>query len=513
MSASCERQSPLLSTFDDSPDFFIGEEEEQLVEDNNRNYDFSLRLVGTSNRPGPFLGIPGPVSLSPIRAHVGSLPVGTVIRHRPPTPLPWSLGSSRHLDTSSSIIGNDSNVTQLTGVNVFPTPKQCLRRELVDMTEYAITIATQVHRSGRQSESSAYSKEENVQQDTDQTTNADIYSGAKDPIASQAFASSVNSPSVRSGLTSGSNPRNMDEFTPPDRLEHEPEVVEAGRNINIMSAILRALREDPFEFVQNFVYSDDEASDDDAKKSDSSISSSPSRYSSDEMSGCTPGKPSSLSASRMSSKGSALDQVVTSPDVAIAFPFIRIHRRTSAVFIRIKYKEGHHRTDSRLSFEDVFKAYSFSAPKDTKWVSAEGMIIVKVFVPETDDIWKLRVPEDISLQRFTSRVLSKLGFHVAFSGSCFDGPEYYFRTDETFRCWIDKRIRNGRNLPIVSHVIHPPLSPRSSIDDYDPPSDTTPATVSIADIETLEVPPFRSHRATLVRRVSSMADIFPCHRS
>ncbi|KAL4075488.1 hypothetical protein J3A83DRAFT_4072370, partial [Scleroderma citrinum] len=87
-----------------------------------------------------------------------------------------------------------------------------------------------------------------------------------------------------------------------------------------------------------------------------------------------------------------------------------------------------------------------------KWAPVDGMMIVKVFVPETDDIWKVRVPEDITLPRFSSRVLSKLGFHVAFSGSCFDGPEYYFRNDETFRYWIDKRIRNGRNLPIVSHV-------------------------------------------------------------
>ncbi|KAI5988929.1 hypothetical protein F5J12DRAFT_706623, partial [Pisolithus orientalis] len=87
-----------------------------------------------------------------------------------------------------------------------------------------------------------------------------------------------------------------------------------------------------------------------------------------------------------------------------------------------------------------------------KWAPVDGMIIIKVYVQDTDDTWKVRVPEDITLQRFTSKLLSKLGFHVAFSGSCFDGPEYYFRTDDVFRCWVATRIRNGRNLPIAAHV-------------------------------------------------------------
>ncbi|KAI6169098.1 hypothetical protein EDD17DRAFT_1525276 [Pisolithus thermaeus] len=93
------------------------------------------------------------------------------------------------------------------------------------------------------------------------------------------------------------------------------------------------------------------------------------------------------------------------------------------------------------------------------------MIIIKVFVPATDDTWKVRVPEDITLQRFTSKVLSKLGFHVAFSGSCFDGTEYYFRTDDVFRCWVSKRIRHGRNLPIAAHVIDPPAPLRTQTAD------------------------------------------------
>ncbi|KAH7888204.1 hypothetical protein F5I97DRAFT_1791574, partial [Phlebopus sp. FC_14] len=87
-----------------------------------------------------------------------------------------------------------------------------------------------------------------------------------------------------------------------------------------------------------------------------------------------------------------------------------------------------------------------------KWAPKDGMIIVKVFVPSTSDTWKLKVPEDINLQRFTCKVLSKLGFHVAFSGSCWDSPEYFFKSNASFRHWLEGRIRFGRNLPIVAHV-------------------------------------------------------------
>ncbi|KIK73883.1 hypothetical protein PAXRUDRAFT_58629, partial [Paxillus rubicundulus Ve08.2h10] len=56
----------------------------------------------------------------------------------------------------------------------------------------------------------------------------------------------------------------------------------------------------------------------------------------------------------------------------------------------------------------------------SKWAPENGHIIIKVFVPSTDDIWKLRVPHDITLFSFTSKVTSKLGLSIAFSGSCWD---------------------------------------------------------------------------------------------
>ena len=370
---------------------------------------------------------------------------------------------------------------------------------LADMTEYAGVDITEAHRPAHYVESSIYSKEDDIQQETDQVTNADTSGCA------QVFASGVDgfSSNARNALMTDTSALDARKIATPDNFTCEPEDIGSARNI--MSAILSALRDDFVEFRPSFVYSDDDESDDARKYGSSRTSSSPSCYSSEESSGCTSGKRSSLFASIMSTKGSSADGVVY--DLPIVIPFVRIHRRTDAVFIRVKCKGG--RLGSELSFEDVFAVYNFSAatPVDTRWASVDGMTVVKVFVPATDDIWKVRVPEDISLQRFTSRVLSKLGFHVAFSGSCFDGPEYYFRDDEAFHCWLDKRIRNGRNLPIVSHVIDPPSSPRSySVDVV--LADTTAATATTTNSQAPEDPSLRSHRNTLVQRISVMADIF-----
>ena len=92
-----------------------------------------------------------------------------------------------------------------------------------------------------------------------------------------------------------------------------------------------------------------------------------------------------------------------------------------------------------------------------KWAPKHGKIVIKVFVPSTDDIWMFRVPQNINLVDFTSKVVNKLGLSVSFSGSLWDEPKYYFRTDERFKSWVNSRIRYGRNLPIVAHV--PPRLP------------------------------------------------------
>ncbi|KAG8218201.1 hypothetical protein J3R82DRAFT_3761 [Butyriboletus roseoflavus] len=100
----------------------------------------------------------------------------------------------------------------------------------------------------------------------------------------------------------------------------------------------------------------------------------------------------------------------------------------------------------------------------SKWAPKQGQIIIKVFVPSTDDIWMFRVPQDINLADFTSRVVTKLGFAVSFSGSLWDEPKYYFMTDGRFKSWVNGRIRFGRNLPIVAHVLPPLPLVRLSVD-------------------------------------------------
>lgn len=100
----------------------------------------------------------------------------------------------------------------------------------------------------------------------------------------------------------------------------------------------------------------------------------------------------------------------------------------------------------------------------SKWAPKQGQIIIKVFVPSTDDIWKFRVPQNVGLAGFTARVIAKLGFVVCFSGSLWDEPRYYFRTDEQFAMWVRGRIRFGRNLPIVAHVPDSPPLVKLSVD-------------------------------------------------
>lgn len=100
----------------------------------------------------------------------------------------------------------------------------------------------------------------------------------------------------------------------------------------------------------------------------------------------------------------------------------------------------------------------------SKWAPKQGQITIKVFVPSTDDIWMFRVPQGINLADFTSRVATKLGFAISFSGSLWDEPKYYFVTDERFKSWVKRRIRFGRNLPIVAHVLAPLPLVRLSVD-------------------------------------------------
>ncbi|KAG1731973.1 uncharacterized protein EDB91DRAFT_701978 [Suillus paluster] len=124
---------------------------------------------------------------------------------------------------------------------------------------------------------------------------------------------------------------------------------------------------------------------------------------------------------------------------------------------------GKHRRSRAASYQitpgaltergDLIEIQPFSgSPKDARWAPKNGMMVIKVYIPSTDDIWATYVPTSVTLSTFTCIWLSKLSLHLRFSGSVLDTPEYYFDSDEVFQHWVNRRIRHGRNLPIVGHL-------------------------------------------------------------
>ncbi|PCH44933.1 hypothetical protein WOLCODRAFT_139325 [Wolfiporia cocos MD-104 SS10] len=86
------------------------------------------------------------------------------------------------------------------------------------------------------------------------------------------------------------------------------------------------------------------------------------------------------------------------------------------------------------------------------WQPKDGMIIIKVAVPCTDDLWKLRVPEDISLDDFLARVEHKVGFPVEFTYRISRTREHPVKTEVAFKTWVAGRVRKGKNTHLIAHV-------------------------------------------------------------
>jgi len=131
------------------------------------------------------------------------------------------------------------------------------------------------------------------------------------------------------------------------------------------------------------------------------------------------------------------------------------HRRSRAA--------SYHVTTGTLTERGDLYIQSFSgSPNDSRWSPKNGMMVVKVYIPSTDDIWAAYFPTNVTISMFTLRWLSKLNLRLRFSGSTMDTPEYYF-DDDGFQCWIKHRVRHDRNLPIVGHLDYavplPCLSP------------------------------------------------------
>ncbi|RPD78938.1 hypothetical protein L226DRAFT_479642, partial [Lentinus tigrinus ALCF2SS1-7] len=85
-----------------------------------------------------------------------------------------------------------------------------------------------------------------------------------------------------------------------------------------------------------------------------------------------------------------------------------------------------------------------------RWAPKDGQIIIKIWLPSTDDIWALRVPQNVSLAAFRARVAAKLGFEVSFSAVRF-GTLRTVGDEEAFRKWVAGRIRDGRNTTLTAH--------------------------------------------------------------
>ncbi|TBU42475.1 hypothetical protein BD309DRAFT_962973 [Dichomitus squalens] len=102
--------------------------------------------------------------------------------------------------------------------------------------------------------------------------------------------------------------------------------------------------------------------------------------------------------------------------------------------------------------QDVFAPplpSSFETPTD-EFGAKDGKIAIKVWVPTTDDIWKLRVPEDVRLESFRTRVSAKVGFEVSFS-ALICGTLKTIGDDQAFREWVEGRLVSGRNSLLTAH--------------------------------------------------------------
>lgn len=111
------------------------------------------------------------------------------------------------------------------------------------------------------------------------------------------------------------------------------------------------------------------------------------------------------------------------------------------------------------------------------WNPVDGMIVIKVSIPSTDDIWRFKVHQNISFRAFRAMVELKVGFPVCLV----DGPNPQARrihSDEGFRRWVATRVKNGRNHPITAHKrqLHSLSYPTTPTSPLSPTLPSTPVT-------------------------------------
>ncbi|KAF7800362.1 hypothetical protein EIP86_011612 [Pleurotus ostreatoroseus] len=130
----------------------------------------------------------------------------------------------------------------------------------------------------------------------------------------------------------------------------------------------------------------------------------------------------------------------------------------------------HHEEASSPTFAQGFDPH--------RWDPVDGKIVIKVAVPATDDIWRFKVPQNVSLRGFRAKVELKVGFAVTFAES---GAPHARRvaSEEAFRRWVAGRVKDGRNRPLTAvkktNPSNPyPSTPTSPLSPQLPPSPMSP---------------------------------------
>ncbi|KAI0342332.1 hypothetical protein BDW22DRAFT_1357660 [Trametopsis cervina] len=131
------------------------------------------------------------------------------------------------------------------------------------------------------------------------------------------------------------------------------------------------------------------------------------------------------------------------------------------------------------------------SPDPHRWDPVAGMIILKVSVPCTDDLWRFKVSQHITYRAFRDKVERKVGFAIAFA----DGPTSLARRvseEGAFRRWVAGRVKNGRNHPLTAlqrdpHEMEYPSTPVSMFSPTFPSSPQTPFASSPPP------PPYQDH--------------------
>ncbi|KAI0372070.1 hypothetical protein BV20DRAFT_141558 [Pilatotrama ljubarskyi] len=108
-------------------------------------------------------------------------------------------------------------------------------------------------------------------------------------------------------------------------------------------------------------------------------------------------------------------------------------------------------THARRSSSAAAASTSTRSETSGRWAAKDGRIIIKVWVPTTDDVWKVRVPADVGLAAFETAVEAKIGFKASFSAVMPDGCLRTVGEEDVFRRWVEGRVRDGRNTLLTAH--------------------------------------------------------------